>query len=369
MIPVNRPLIEAEDVDAVTGAIRDGWISGEGPFISSFESALANAVQTRHAVAVTSGTTACDLLYDAVGIAPQDEVVLPATTIISTAMRAARDGAKLRLADADPVTWCAPAANLISRITARTRVVFPVHIYGLTVDIDPVVVAARDVGAWVFEDAAEAIGLDYKGRPCGSLADAGVFSFYANKTVTSGEGGAIVCDDDDLASKLRSMRNLSFSTAERFVHEELGINARMPSLSAALAKSQLARLDALIAKKREMGRTYQDGLRGHPWLQLPVERTDFCDNSYWVFGVVLNDDCPFDAPRMRDGLRALGVDSRRFFCPMNLQPVLRRMEVVDDEPMPVSEQLWQRGLYLPSGLGNTPSEIAQTIDALWSLVR
>lgn len=369
MIPVNRPLLSVEDRLAVQAAFDQGWISGDGPFVAEMEARLADVVGVRHAVAMSSGTTACDLIVEALDIGQSDEIVAPAFTIISTVAQAARRGAILRLIDADPETWCMDAAAAASAISTSTKLVVPVHIFGLPVDMDPILLAAERVGAHVIEDAAEALGLVYRGRSCGSLSDAGIYSFYANKTVTGGEGGAVVTNSPNLASRLRSLRNLCFEPSERFVHKSLGFNARMPSLSAALISSQLSRIDQLIEWKRRMGRRYQTGLAGHPWLQLPLDAIDSARNSYWVFGVVLLDDAPVGAKEFQAQLRVQGVDSRRFFCPMNLQPALLDLGVVSDEPMPEAERLWHRGLYLPSGVGTTDDEIDRTIQVLWELAR
>jgi perosamine synthetase len=369
VIPVSRPLLDESDIDAITETARQGWISGEGPVIAGLEEALKAIIGVEHAIAVSSGTSACDLLSEVAGVGPGDEVVAPAFTIIATVSHAVRRGASLRLVDADPLTWCMPAAETVEKFNDRTKVVLPVHIYGLPVDMDPIMEAAESRGILVFEDAAEAIGLEYKDRNCGSLGHASALSFYANKTVTGGEGGAILTRDPDLAVHLRSLRNLCFIPEERFIHHELGFNARMPSLVAALVRSQLQRLPALIDRKRAMGARYQSGLAGHPWLQLPLAATEAASNSYWVFGVVSLPDAPIGAQGLREKLNEKGIDSRRFFMPLNKQPVLRERQAVTDEPMPVAEMLWERGIYLPCGMGTTIDEIDQTVEALWKIAR
>ena len=369
MIPVNRPLITREDLDAVQRCLDEGWISGEGPFVSSFEEELASAHSVDAAIAVSSGTAACDVLNDFAELQPGDEVIVPATTIISTISNAARRGATIRCVDVSPDSWCASPDDYLNVINPRTRVAWIVHLFGLAVDLDPILDTCRDHGALVFEDAAEAIGVTYKGRLVGSIADAGVLSFYANKTVTCGEGGAILTSKSDIDARVRSLRNLCFDPAERFVHHDLGYNFRMPSLSAALARSQLSRLDDLLSRKREIGDRYNNGLAGHPWLQLPKRATAASENAYWVYGIVLHDDAPFDAKSLRDHLRSRGIDSRRFFYPINHQPVLRRLGLVSDAPMPVAERLWKRGIYIPSGLGTSDDEVDRTIEELWSACR
>ena len=369
MIPVNRPLVTSADVQSVCEILEQGWISGEGPVVEEFERRIAACADSSHAVAVSSGTAACDLLSEAYAIRAGDVIISPATTIISTVSQAVRAGARLELVDADPKTWCMSTSQGVEKMDHDVKAIWLVHLFGLPVDADPLIHAARAHDVRVFEDAAEAIGLTYRGRPCGGLADAGIYSFYANKVVTSGEGGAVVTNDSAIAQRVRSLRNLCFRPEERFVHHDLGYNFRFPSASAALAKSQLSRLDELVVRKREIGHRYLAGLKGHPWLTLPVKSTDYADNVFWVFAVVLSPDAPSSAETMRDRLREAGIDSRRFFCPLNLQPVLQSMGAVTAEPMPVSEMLWERGFYLPSGLGTTDEEIDITIEALWRIAR
>jgi perosamine synthetase len=333
------------------------------------EGAMAQVVNVDHCVAVSSGTAAIDVLMSALGICENDQVIAPATTIISTVSEAARRGAQLKIVDVDSETWCMSVPQTLEEINKKTKVVVPVHLFGLAVDLDPIIEKAEQNDVFVLEDAAEALGLEYKGNPCGSLGDAGVFSFYANKIVTGGEGGAITTNSSDWASRFRSFRNLCFDPNERFVHHELGINARMPSMTAALVTSQLRRLTELVEKKRAIGHRYLEGLAGHPWLQLPLKQTPTSQNIFWVFGFKLLADAPSDAPTLAKSLRDQGIDTRRFFFPLHLQPALINLGVVDDRSRPVAEELWSRGLYLPSGLGNSCDEIDQSIDALWKVAK
>ena len=369
MIPVNRPLIEDEDVTSVTEALNDGWVSGEGPVVERMENSLARTTGAGHCVAVSSGTAALDVAMSALEISKGDQIIAPATTIISTVSEAAKRGAQLQIVDVDSDTWCMSVPETLEAMNTSTKVVVPVHLFGLAVDLDPIIAKARECEVFVLEDAAEALGLEYKGAPCGSIGDAGVFSFYANKIVTGGEGGAIITDSDHWDSRFRSFRNLCFDPNERFVHHELGTNARMPSMTAALVTSQLNRLTELVAKKRAMGARYLEGLTGHPWLQLPMKETSTSLNVFWVFGFKLLEDSPCDAPTLAQRLRDFGIDSRRFFYPLHLQPALIKLGVVDDRSRPVSEDLWRNGLYLPSGLGNSMDEIDQAIEALWKVAK
>lgn len=369
MIPVNRPRIEPEDISAVSKALEDGWVSGEGPIVERLESSIADTIGADHCVAVSSGTSALDVVMSALEVCKDDEVIAPATTIISTVSEAAKRGAQIKVVDVDPDTWCMSLPQTLQEMNSRTKVIVPVHLFGLAVDLDPIIHKAEECDIFVLEDAAEALGLDYKGAPCGSLGNAGIFSFYANKIVTGGEGGAIVTNSRDWASRFRSFRNLCFDPNERFVHHELGTNARMGSMTAALVNSQLQRLHTLVDKKRAIGNRYLEGLSGHPWLQLPLRETSTSQNVFWVFGFKLHSDSPSNAPTLAAELRKHGVDTRRFFFPLHLQPALIELGAVDDRPRPVSEDLWQNGLYLPSGLGNTWKEIDQSIEALWKVAR
>ena len=369
MIPVNRPLISGEDISAVTEALKNTWVSGDTPPIITLENTLKEILGVSDVVAVSTGTTAIDLSVEALDIQPGDECIVPTFTIMSSVSNLVRHGAKLTVVDSDPVTWSINADLAAEAITAKTKLVVPVHIYGLPVDMDPILNKVAGTQTFVLEDAAEALGVDYKGRHCGAIGDAGIFSFYANKIVTGGEGGAVSTNDAAFAERVRYFRNLCFNPKQRFVHEDLGWNARLSGLPATLISSQLQRLDHLIERKIAIAQRYLSGLAGHPWLDFHPASTASSENTYWVFGVVLNDDSPFDAEELQKDLRVLGVDTRRFFCPVHLQPLARKYPIHTFGPMPVAEKLWNRGIYLPSGLGNTTEEFEAVIDAMWRMVK
>lgn len=358
-VPVNEPLLDGNEKKYLLECIETGWISSEGPFIKEFEQRFAARVGRKHGVAVCNGTAALDAAVDALGIGPGDEVILPAFTIISCIGQIVRAGARPVLVDSDPVTWNMDVGQIEAKITPRTRAIMAVHIYGLPVDMDPLLDLARRHGLKVIEDAAEMHGQTYKGRPCGSLGDISTFSFYPNKHVTTGEGGMIVTDDDALAETCRSLRNLCFEARRRFVHERLGWNLRMTNLQAALGLAQLERLDEFVARKRRMGARYDALLAGLGRAQLPLARTDYAESVYWVYGLVLDDQVGFDAAEAMRRLGAEGIGTRPFFCPMHRQPVLQRMGLFAGERHPVSERLYERGLYVPSGLALTDAQIEE----------
>jgi perosamine synthetase len=368
MIPVNRPLITERDIKAVTKDLRLTFISGESPPVVRMESGLAEYTGMKHAIALSSGTSAIDLLVDQMKIRAGDICILPTFTIISTVAQLLRVGARVKLIDADINTWSIDANKAAEQITSNTKMVMPVHIYGLPADMDPLLEKAGVHNVPIIEDAAEGMGVEYKGQKCGSMGYASVFSFYANKLITGGEGGVITTNDDELAFDLRKFRSLAHED-ERFVHSELGWNYRISGLSASLIASQLTQIDYFIERKLEIGRMYNVGLSGHPWITLSAERTEYAINRYWVYPILLSSSSPFNAKKLQLQLRELGVESRRFFCPMHLQPFGKKYNFDDFsiDQFPVSNNLWENGLYLPSGLGNTDEEIVSVIDKLWSL--
>ena len=359
MIPVNEPLLDGNEKRYLSQCIESGWISSEGPFVKQFEDGFAARVGRRFGVAVCNGTAALDACVEALGIGVGDEVILPAFTIISCVGQIVRAGAIPVLVDSDPVTWNMDVGQIEDRITARTRAILVVHIYGLPADIDPILEIARRHALKVIEDAAEMHGQTYRGRPCGSFGDLSTFSFYPNKHITTGEGGMILTDDPDLAEQCRSLRNLCFQPGRRFVHEELGWNLRMTNLQAALGVAQLERLDEFVARKRRMGARYTELLSNVPGVQLPLAHTAYAENIYWVFGLLLDDQMPHDAETVMHRLAEHGIGCRPFFCPMHLQPVLRRRGLFEGERYPVAERLYRRGFYIPSGLALSDSQMEQ----------
>jgi perosamine synthetase len=363
-VPVNEPLLEGNEEKYLVECVRSGWISSEGPFVRRFEQQFAARIGRKHGIAVSNGSAALEAAVAALRLGEGDEVIMPASTIISCAAPVVRAGAKPVLVDCDAATWNMNVAQIESRITPRTRAVMAVHLFGLPVDMDPILALARKHGLKVIEDAAEAIGQTYRGKPCGGFGELSTFSFYPNKHVTTGEGGMVVTDDDALAERCRSLRNLCFRPEQRFLHEELGWNFRLTSLQAALGVAQLERLDRSVAIKRRMGARYTELLTGTRGIQLPVPSTPYADNVYWVYGLVLEDSVPFDAREAMARLAKLGIGTRPFFWPMHEQPVFRGMGLFESERHPVAERIARRGFYLPSGMALTDAQIERVVRAV-----
>ena len=355
-IPVNEPLLNGNEKKYLNECIETGWISSEGPFVQKFEKAFASTVGRKYGIAVANGTAALDIAVEALGFRSGDEVILPTFTIISCIHQIIRSGATPVLVDSDPITWNMDVSQIESKITERTKAIMVVHIYGLPVDMDPVLELAKEYNLKIIEDAAELIRQTYRGKPCGSFGDISTFSFYPNKHITTGEGGMVVTDDDQLTEKCRSLRNLCFQPEQRFVHERLGWNYRFTNLQAAVGLAQLEKLNDHVQRKREMGRLYSEILQDLP-LQLPLVETDYAENIYWVYGVVLDDSVPFDVNEAMEKLREHKIGTRPFFWPMHEQPVFRKMGLFKNERYPVAERLARRGFYIPSGLAIKDEQI------------
>jgi len=356
VIPVAEPLLDERALSYVQEAVRTGWISSEGWFIAEFERRWAEYCGVSHGVAVCNGTVAIEVAMAALALPPGSEVILPSFTIISCVAAVLRAGCRPVLVDCEPDTWCLDVAEVERKITGKTRAVMPVHIYGHMAEMNPLAELARKFGLAIVEDAAEAHGAEYHGRRAGGIGTMGCFSFYANKIVTTGEGGMVVTGDAKLAERVRSLRNLCFRRDQRFLHTELGHNFRMTNLQAAVGLAQVERVEDHVMRKRRMAARYGERLREMPGIQLPVERPGV-KNVYWMYGIVLEDSVPFDAGAFGARLKDHGVDSRPFFLGMHEQPVLHELGLFIGERYPITERLARRGLYLPSGLGLGEAEI------------
>jgi perosamine synthetase len=367
-IPVNAPLLDGNEKKYLSECIDSGWISSDGPFVVRFEREFAEMLGRKHAIAVSSGTAAIDIAVEALGLLPGDEVIMPTFTIISCLHQIIRVGAIPIFVDSDPVTWNMDVGQVESRITKRTRAIMTVHTYGMPVDMDPILELASTHGLRIIEDAAEAIGQKYRGRNCGAFGDISIMSFYPNKHVTTGEGGMVFTDDDAIADRCRSLRNLCFQHTRRFVHTQIGWNYRMTNMQAALGVAQLERLEIFVEKKKWIGRMYNQLLSGLPLIQLPLSANQYAENIYWVYGLILDDSVKYDAKGAISELQRMGIGCRPFFYPMHRQPIFLEQGLFSGEKHPVAEKLGDRGLYLPSGLALTERDldrVAKSVEMLF----
>ena len=362
MIPVNTPNITAEDREAVNRALAAGWISGDGPIVEEFESVVASQVGRNHGVAVSNGSDAIELAFRVLDLNPGDEVIVPSFTIISCLAPILRAGLVPVFLDADEATWNMRTDLLKDALSSKTKAILVVHIYGIATNMREVMQFASAHNLRVIEDSAEAHGVYFRDRPCGSYGDLSTFSFYANKNVTTGEGGMVLTDDPKLAEKLRYYRNLTFQESRRFVHEDLGWNMRLSSLQAALGTSQAKRVDQSIARRRLIADRYREALQVVQGLKFQADEFEGNRNGYWVFGVLL--DSHFRFPNAQAAISALakaGVGTRPFFYPLHQQPLIDKYPHRTVGQYPVAENLGAKGFYLPNGLGMSASDLDRAV--------
>lgn len=369
-IPVCVPVVPENAERYVTEVIRKNWVSSlcldeKVNFIKKLEQGFAGFIAVKYGTTTTSGSTALDLAVATLGIGTGHEVIVPAFTMIATANAVIHNGAKPVFVDADEETWCIDPTIVEKAITERTKAIIPVHIYGHPADMDRINIIAAKHNLFVIEDAAEAIGTEYKKKKAGSLSDIACFSFYANKTITSGEGGILVTNDEDFAERARRLKDQAFGVP-RFMHEEIGFNFRMNNLTAAYAYAAFEEVDEYVEERIRNAGLYSEGLSDIKGIILAPEK-DYAKNSYWMYGILI-DEKEFGSSKeeVRKSLKEnYGIDTRDFFYPLHKQPaILKRGYVDSDASMSVSERLWRQGLYLPSSTNLTEEEIDYIVDAI-----
>ncbi len=366
MIPVCEPTLQGNELKYVTEAVKTGWISSAGKFIKEFEDKFSAYCGVKHGISCSNGTTALHLAIEAMGIGEGDEVIIPTFTMIASCNAVIYAGATPILVDSELDTWNMDVSKIEEKITQKTKAIMIVHTYGHPVDMDKVSDIARRYNLFVIEDAAEAHGAEYKGRMAGSLGDIACFSFYANKIITTGEGGIVVTNNDHWAERARKLRNHFFGQP-RFLHKELGYNYRLTNMQAAIGLAQLEKIDELVEARRRNAQLYNELLRPVPGITTPPEK-EWAKNVYWMYGILIDEEkFSMDMPRLREELLKKGIDTRTFFIGMHKQ--LARLDEKSRLPdagrlFPISDQLERRGLYLPSSSHLSESEIKQVVDSI-----
>lgn len=368
-IPVNEPLLSGNEKKYLCECIDTGWISSEGPFVKEFEQKMSATVDRKYGIAVSNGTAALEVAAQALEIGEGDEVIMPTFTIISCAMAITKLGAIPVLVDSDINTWNMNVDEIEAKITHKTKAIMIVHLYGLPVDVDRILALAKKYNLKVIEDAAEMHGQKYKGKPCGSFGDISTFSFYPNKHITTGEGGMVVTDDEKLAERCRSLRNLCFRKDIRYVHDEISDNYRFTNLQAAVGLAQLEKLDEFIERKRDMGRYYTEKLQDVEGLILPVKNTEYAHNIYWVYGLVLDKNIKSDNQMVQKLLAEEGIGSRTFFWCMHEQPVFQKKGLFTGEKYSNAEYLARKGFYIPSGLALTKEQMDEVVSKVKKVMK
>lgn len=384
MIYVNEPKMSGNELKYVSECIKTGWLSSSGKYLERFESEWAKYCGQRYGIGVCNGTVALELAVEVCNFPKGSEIILPAFTIISCAQAITKNGCVPVLVDCDPQTYCIDTSQIERKITDRTVCIMPVHIYGHPCDMDPIMNIAKKHNLIIIEDAAEGHGAEYKGKKCGRFGHLACFSFYANKNITTGEGGMILTSDEKIAERLRSHRNLCFLKAPRFFHHEIGHNYRMTNVQAAFGLAQLEYLDKTIERKIDMAKKYSSVFRDLP-LQLPIER-EWAKNVIWMYSVLLREEersrscfeknwkyidpekyARWPSYKIMEKLQEAGIETRPFFIGIHEQPVFCKNDYFQRESYPVTEKIARIGFYLPSGQAITDVQIEEVIRALRGL--
>jgi perosamine synthetase len=368
MIPVCEPTLIGNELRYVTDCIKTNWISSAGKYIPLFEEKFSKFCNTKYGIACSNGTTALHLALESLGIGKGAEVIIPTFTMIATANAVIYSGAKPVLVDSEKETWNINPKLIEEKITEKTKAIIPVHTYGHPCDMDPIIKIAEKHNLRIIEDAAEAHGADYKGKRVGSLSDVAAFSFYANKIITTGEGGMIVTNSEKLAEKARLLRNHAF-TKPRFTHYELGFNYRMTNVQAAIGVAQMEKAEQLVEARIKNAQYYNSLLKDIKGITLPP-KANWAKNVYWMYGILIEKEFGLRKEEVMEKLKQKGVETRSFFNPMHKQPVYQKQDERFPQSggsYPIAEELFEKGLYLPSSSSLTETQIKKIVETITNI--
>jgi perosamine synthetase len=363
IIPVSKPFVSKKNIIAINRVLKNGWISSNGPELKKFENEFSKLVDRKYSTTVSNGTAALEIAIKALGIKKNDEVLIPNFTIISNALAVLRQGAKPVLLDCNLENWNINIDDIEKKITNKTKAIIITHIYSFPNDMDKILKICKKHKILLIEDAAEVLGLSYKDRKCGSFGDISTFSFYANKQITTGEGGMISTDNKKLHAKCNSLKNLCFGKINRFNHEDIGWNYRLTNIQAALGLSQLQDIKKTVKKKMEIGNHYYQGLSLNKNIQILPPTNTYAKNIYWVVGILIKNR-KMKASTLAKKLLAKGIGTRAFFWPMHEQIIFKKMKLFNKTKFPNSSYLARYGLYLPSYLQLKKKNIERIISII-----
>jgi perosamine synthetase len=367
LVSVSEPLLNGNEKKYLLSCLKTNSISSSGNFVKKFENKFASYVDRRHGIAVSSGTAALQVAVDALKLKKGDEVILPAFTIISCILPLVRTGIVPILIDSDLKTWNMDVLSIKKKITKKTKAIIVPHIYGLPVEMSPIIRIAKKFKLKIIEDAAEVLGLEYNKKKCGSFGDISIFSFYANKHITTGEGGMIVTNNDKIAEDCRGLRNICFNEKRRFSHDQLGWNFRMTNFQAAIGLAQLEDINKKVKKKRSIGNFYNQKFKDCRNIILPLAETSYAKNIYWVYGIIIKKK--INLKKITDKLLKKGIETRPFFWPLNKQPILNKLGYFKNLKMPKAEYLADRGFYIPSGLSLTKIQQQHVVEVFKKVIQ
>lgn len=362
--PIASPDLSGNELAYVTECLKTSWISSQGTFVEEFERLVATRAGCQHGIATCNGTAALHLALAAMGVGPGDEVIVPSLTFVATANAVTYCGAEPVFADSDPRSWCLCPQSVERLIGPRTRGIIPVHLYGQPCEMDALRDIAQAHGLWILEDAAEALGAEYRGQPVGSFGRAGTFSFFGNKTVVTGEGGMVVTNDDALATQLRLLRGQGMDPQRRYWHSELGFNYRLTNVAAAIGVAQMERLDEFLTYRRRIARVYRSQLARVPELSWSATVPD-TQHAYWMVSALVS------RPRQRETLFAelnrAGIETRPFFHPVHHFPMYQQSRT--DEGCPTACDLSRHGFSLPTATYLTAADVNLIADTVADALR
>jgi perosamine synthetase len=368
IIPVCSPQFGENEVQRVAECVRSTWVSGISKYVEEFEDKFAKYCNCKYGIATNSGTTALHLALAALGIGNRDEVIIPTFTMIATANVVTYTRANIALVDAESETWNIDVSKLEEKVTKRTKAIIPVHTYGHPANMDTILDFAKKHRLYVIEDAAEAHGAEYKGRRIGSIGDVGCFSFYANKIITTGEGGMIVTNNEELAEKARWLRAHAYGRqGMHFYHEALGFGYRMSGMQAALGLAQLERIDEFISIRRKNAKLYNSLLSElEKKIILPPEAS-WAKNVYWMYSILIQDRFGISRDELIKKLELEGIETRTFFYPIHVQPIYAKQ--YRGQSFPVADELSIKGINLPSGNNLTADEVTYVCECIKKYVK
>ena len=347
MIPIAEPSLGEEELKNVVEAVKSGWISSKGKFIEEFEQEFANYCGRRYGVATSNGTVALHLALKALGIGKGDGVIVPDLTFVAVANSVTYCNAKPVFVDSHPDYWCMNPKEIEGKITTKTKAIIPAHIYGHPCDMDAIIDIAEDYSLYVVEDAAEAHGAEYKGKKAGSFGDISCFSFYGNKIITTGEGGMCLTNNEELAEKMKILRDHGMNPNKRYWYDFIGFNYRMTNLQAAVGVAQLEKLDEFAKKKRQIARRYSEELNELEEKELITLHPEmsWAKCVYWMYCILVKDKFGISRDELMKKLEEKGIETRPFFYPIHVMPPYK-----NNEGFSVAEELSRKGINLPSGV-------------------
>lgn len=363
-IQVSEPALNGNELAYVTDCIRTNWISSQGAYVRRFEQMFSKYCDVPYALAVSNGTVALHLALDALGIGKGDEVIVPDFTFAASINAIIYTGATPVLVDVCPDNWTICSSAIERALTSRTKAIMPVHLYGYPCDMAAITAIARQNKLLVVEDCAESLGSEYKGLRTGSFGDAATFSFFGNKTITTGEGGMILFRDKEVAGRAAMLRDHGMNRERRYWHEVVGYNYRLTNIQAAIGVAQMERIDAFVSTKRRLGARYTKAFSAIKGVVLPPARDDIV-NSYWLYTIMLNKDSEVQRDELIEKLLFNGIETRPVFAPLHQMPPYRKY--ASTEGYPVTDDISKRGISLPSAVTLSEGEIANVCSSVCSI--